>query len=309
MTAARPLSHAGNPLAARPIGGAEMKRINLAAFVRFGDALHPLAAIRTGDAPLEIGRLRAITPLLAMLLDEKQMPLSLKASRASLEKLDRLVKYLCGIEDSDARDKALKLQESNIWLAAYELEKVLDAELAVQPTFHVWPKRAYDTDKLVSEGEAVFSPIVRDNLTSQEKYDVQQAGRCLAFEVPTAAAFHIFRAAESVLRRYYGEITGSTPKPKMRNWGAYIKILQKSDKADPKILFALGEVKDMCRNPIMHPETNMDIEEALSLLGLADTLIGGMVAALPKRESIADRFLRAGLTPPPLQPALPSPED
>src|SRR5262245_61046831 len=100
-----------------------------------------------------------------------------------------------------------------------------------------------------------------------EQDNIVQAGKCLAFEVPTAAAFHIFRAAESVMRLYYIAIFGTIPAKKLRNWGAYLKNLKSHGGADPKILHSLEQIKELYRNPTIHPETKYTLEEALSLVG------------------------------------------
>ena len=102
----------------------------------------------------------------------------------------------------------------------------------------------------------------RERCRSAHAY-INQAGRCLAFEVPTAALFHMFRAADSVLRRWYKQVTGVEPKVKMRNWGTYIRKLRECG-VDEKILSALEQIKELHRNPVIHPEAQISIEEVLS---------------------------------------------
>src|ERR1022692_4005513 len=83
-----------------------------------------------------------------------------------------------------------------------EFETVLTAEMNVSDTYFVTKKRGYDTPDLINNAEVLFPqdlllkvPECRD--------DIRQAGKCIAFELGTAAGFHIMRANELVLRRYW----------------------------------------------------------------------------------------------------------
>jgi hypothetical protein len=95
------------------------------------------------------------------------------------------------------------------------------ADLGVLHSYFVTQKGGFDTISLLAYGENLFPPElaskVRDAL-----FDAREAGKCLAFELPTACGFHIFRATESVLRKYYMQVTNSTIAPKVRNIGVYL---------------------------------------------------------------------------------------
>ena len=99
-------------------------------------------------------------------------------------------------------------------MEASRLDTLLSGELAVQPVYHIWPIRAYDTERLVAEGETIFSADARKEFNEEEIYNLKEAGKCLAFQIPTAAAFHMFRCVEFLIRRYYETVVGSLPKPK-----------------------------------------------------------------------------------------------
>jgi hypothetical protein len=85
-----------------------------------------------------------------------------------------------------------------------------------------------------------------------EKYDIRQAGKCLAYEVPTAAGFHLLRAADSVLRRYHRQLTRKELPARAWSWGIYIKGLAAAG-ADPRVVSALEQVKNLHRNPSSIP--------------------------------------------------------
>lgn len=157
--------------------------------------------------------------------------------------------------------------------AASKFETVLAEELAIVDTYSVVQKGAYSTSELIANAEIMFSKSIQAKLPQRAIHDIREAGKCLAFETPTAAAFHIVRAIESVILAYYCKVLGRTPPNRMRNWGVYIKSLRESGKADSKILDFLVHIKDNYRNPVSHPEAILSVEEVLVLLGVA---IGAM---------------------------------
>jgi hypothetical protein len=165
---------------------------------------------------------------------------------------------------------------------SFDVHTVLNAELHIQPTYMVFPKRAYDIETLISDGSLLFSDECRREFSDKEKYNLNQATKCLVFEVPTAAAFHIVRAVESVIRRYYQIVVGTLPSEKSRNWGAYIKKLNTCG-ADAKVTTILDHMRELYRNPFIHPETEVAMDEAMSLLGLAETAVSTMFADMKKR--------------------------
>jgi len=112
-------------------------------------------------------------------------------------------------------------------------------------------------------------------------FDIREAGKSLAFELPTAAGFHLFRATESVLRKYYVHETGSTAPPKVRNIGVYLNALKIANKGDPKVRAALKQMTDLHRNPLIHPETILTLDEAIAIFGIARSAITAMLSVLP----------------------------
>ena len=231
---------------------------------------------------------------LEALLVERETSLQIPASRPVIERL--LVPLNAYIGSTD-RQEAFVEQRHAIGYLASQLAVILNGELGIQNCYLVLPKRAYDIKLLADDALRLFSDKVRAGLNDIERYDIVQAGRCLAFEVPTAAMFHMFRAADSVLRRWYEKVVGTVPAVKARNWGSYIRTLRKFG-ADEKILSALDQIKDLHRNPVIHPEIMVSIEGALSFVGIAESIISGMVTdiqRLVEGSAMADLFAGAGV--------------
>lgn len=107
-------------------------------------------------------------------------------------------------------------------------------------------------------------------LPEQFLYDLKQAARCLAFDIPTACAFHICRATESLMIAYYEALAKKKwPYSKNRDWSAYIDHLVKEG-ALQVVTDRLREIKLTDRNPFIHPDKNVEIEEAKNLYSLCD---------------------------------------
>jgi hypothetical protein len=168
-------------------------------------------------------------------------------------------------------------------------ETVLSAELQSISTYWVSRKLAYETRLLIEEGDKLLPDKIKAEVPDVAIQELQQAGKCVAFDIPTAAGFHIIRATESVIRKYYSIVVGKPPKPKMRNWGAYIKNLEGAG-ADKKVTGFLDHIRENYRNPVMHPEETLSSEDAQALLGICVSAIVAMIQAI---QSLASSTLTA----------------
>jgi hypothetical protein len=157
---------------------------------------------------------------------------------------------------------------------------VLQADLSVLNAYFVTQKGGFDTVSLLAFGENLF-PFELSQKVPEALFDAREAGKCLAYELPTACGFHVFRATESVLRKYYAQVAQSKALPKIRSIGVYLKRMATAKVGDEKIIFALGQMADLYRNPLIHPDAVLTQEEAIGVFGLARSAIAGMLAALP----------------------------
>lgn len=249
-----------------PVGDT-MQRISLAWFSNLGAALAPLANNPSlmGLSPINVFALYAVRDFLSTLADPKSYPLDIRASRPVINELLYHLNPVLNELDMTKQAEKLEAAKYSIWSVGARLQTILNGELAIQPVYHLWPIRAYNVEVLIAEGENVFSEEARKEFNEEEIYNLREAGKCLAFQIPTAAAFHIFRCVKSLIRRYYEVVVGKLPKPKMRNWGVYIKALQDCG-ADQKVVSILEQIKDLHRNPVIHPESRMKDDEALTLM-------------------------------------------
>ena len=95
-----------------------------------------------------------------------------------------------------------------------------------------------------------MSPKVFNKLSPIAKSDLEEAGKCIAFELPTAAAFHLLRATESVLREFYLKLI---IRGRINNlmWGNIIQDLKRKRNARPyeELLNHLDHIRNAFRNP------------------------------------------------------------
>jgi hypothetical protein len=160
-----------------------------------------------------------------------------------------------------------------------DFETVAAAEVGTFNTYYVVKKLAYDTNTLTNEGDALLPEEIRTKVPRETLEDLREAAKCMAFEVNTAAGFHTIRATEAVIRSYYSEVVGATPRAKDRNWGAYIRVLRGKG-ADPRVTGYLDHIREAYRNPIAHPEQRLTPNEAQVLLGVCVSAIVQIVGAI-----------------------------
>jgi hypothetical protein len=100
--------------------------------------------------------------------------------------------------------------------------------------------------------------------------DLSEAGACLAFGRPTAAAFHALRAAEAVIRLIYSKRIENAPDHIV--WKLALDRLAGSD-VPSSVLANFDNLRRNYRNPTDHPDTVFNLEQAQAVFGLCLTAI------------------------------------
>lgn len=202
------------------------------------------------------------------------------AGRALIKELDRASK---ACRDEEKKDLELTYeigQPVNGRLT--EFETLLRAELANANVYAVDKKQAFDTETIIFFGESAF-PARMAELGEHVIQDAKSAMRCIAFELPTAAAFHLHRLNEVVLGLYWDHVT-EKPRPKNPTLGAYIAELKKEANPDENVLSALDQIRGLHRNPTMHADyTYATTEEAIALFGIVASAISYMLSTIPPK--------------------------
>jgi hypothetical protein len=164
------------------------------------------------------------------------------AARALVEQMRQMSAWVLELEEIENTKlqivDVLKLQS-----LYSKFETLFLGDLQAGSLYLVSPKGGYDTEKLTEAGETLFSGDLWLKVPDAIP-DLIQAARCIAFELPTAAGFHLHRAHEAVLRVYWDCVTGGKPRPKQQNMGEYLKQLGKLDKGKPAVRSHLQSIKD-----------------------------------------------------------------
>jgi hypothetical protein len=180
-------------------------------------------------------------------LDRFEMPVTARAARRLGTFADTLRGHPKDYRLTDA--DAAELSE-----IMSELRPTLYAEAEGNIAYVVSDKR-YDVKKLLSDFGALLAPGVFARLPEIARTDLQEAGMCIAFTRPTAAAFHLLRATEAVLRQYYCGVVrqGRIARPWM--WGPMMDDMRGRRHApDATLTHNLDGLRQHFRNPTQHPE-------------------------------------------------------
>jgi hypothetical protein len=112
---------------------------------------------------------------------------------------------------------------------------VFIAETGVLPLYIISPKEGYDVDRIVSDGACLF-PNTLPNKVPEAKQDAVESGKALAFELATACGFHVFRATESVVRRYWDHASSGADRPTPPTLGTFAAEMEKANMEIRKLL-------------------------------------------------------------------------
>lgn len=176
--------------------------------------------------------------------------------------------------------------------AAQKFETILSAELSNSDTYWISPKGTHKTSVLMQTAYLELPASVLSDIP-EAVADFNEAGKCLLFDNSTAVGFHLIRATEAVIRKFYSVVVGKEPAKKFRNWGAYIKALNVAG-ASPKVTSYLDHIREHYRNPVLHPEVNLTSEDAQVLFGVCVSAIVMMVSEMKSTKGAALPFPIAG---------------
>mgnify|MGYP003689601143 CR=1 FL=1 len=205
----------------------------------------------------------------------KKLEFSVSYSLAVSE-FKSIEKELLALKDDGEKESSIKVTKAianNIVDKVLSLEKTIWAESGTRIIASPVPRR-FDLDHLLSSPGDILGKGIYERLTDLARSDINQACRCIAFECPTAAAFHVLRAVEECVRIVYKSYfpRGDEKRP----WGrltAELKEKQRKPIPDPILLGHLDHMRQRFRNPTDHPEKNYEIEEAEDLIHIAVDII------------------------------------
>jgi hypothetical protein len=196
------------------------------------------------------------------------------------------------LEKTASQDKLEPYQLSSVKDAISNFETILKNDMPEMATFAVAQIGMYRTEDLIKRSFLQVEEELRSFLLPLAKEDITEAGKCLAFRVPTAAGFHISRAIETGMNQYYEALSGEpfNLKDATKNWAVKTEAL-KSAGADKKITEFLVHLRVAYRNPITHPDAILTAPEAFGFFNQALSVISMMLAAVKELTEDKQRLL------------------
>jgi len=183
-------------------------------------------------------------------------------SRAASD-LRRLMQELEGA----AKDAILTTEQAKrLSPGMTDLRKTLVAEIEGFEAYLVTPKRL-DVNRLLKHPEQLLAPQAFGSFPALARFDIAEAGKCIAFERPTAAAFHLLRATECAIRALCQKYVKRN-RPQLM-WGPMVARLRavRPLRGEESFLNNLDDIRLAFRNPTQHPDKVYDIEEVQDLWG------------------------------------------
>lgn len=245
--------------------------------MQISEALDRLSAVESGQDVKDIWYLLFNARQNVELLTQSVYNQHIRVSRQKAADLLREIDLIINLQDNH------KLTELESWSLKNERDQFRNlfyAEVGSMPAYLVARKECYDVDVLVEFGTALFPSTLTRKAPETER-DAIQAGRALAFEVATGCGFHVFRVTEAVVRRYWDKVSDGAKRPKLQTLGNYAVEMEKRKIGDDKVVESIKQMTRLHRNPIVHPDVILTVEEAIGIVGMARSVVGSMLSVLP----------------------------
>ncbi len=208
--------------------------------------------------------------------------LNLIVTKAAATELDDILQDIKNKPSDDIipSDLSTKIEK-----ALQAVDKTLDSELLIKKAYILTEKR-FKLEYLLDDFGSLLAKDVFEKLPDIVQYDLNEAGKCIAFKRSTAAAFHLLRATEGTLRQYYSLLVKRNKlKEHEQMWGRMIEQLKKHRTKPPKkLLDSLDNIRYNDRNPTFHPMAKYDLDEAQNLLGVCIDSINQIMKDMQNRN-------------------------
>lgn len=259
-----------------------MRPVKLYPYIILGSSLRYLLDVREGLPIKQVPSSEEI-PLMKHLKRVKSLlaDMGLGVSHRAFQ--DKLGEVLKSLQNSPQHSTLSEKQAESIREGMQTVATIWKYEVVNLEAYIITEKRL-PVNRLLADVSKLFAESVYYVLPDIAQYDFAQAGKCIAFELPTAAAFHILRGTEDVLRSYYSALT--TPSRQHLPWGPMVRELsQISDDPPPKeLLKNLDNIRVSFRNPTQHPEKRYDLDKVQDLFNLCVDVVNRIAKDLFRRN-------------------------
>jgi len=262
-----------------------MYTVDVYFFVWLGSLLEPIHMIEAGQ-PLSAFLQRLILARVALEgfdpgeLLAKGFPRSAVAANELLSVINEIVPAVGTPIPQDVLETPIqKWQIDRMKALCHALTSGLRDEAQRSFVLKVEDQRYLSSHSLIERIEDCYPKDVWEVISDDAKRELGECGCCLAFERYTGAGFHALRGVECVIRQYILKLTGALPRK--RDWGSYIQTL-KDNGADANLIAVLDNIRTLDRNPLMHPEDWLEIDDAIAVFNITQTALVRLVAGIKK---------------------------
>jgi hypothetical protein len=226
----------------------------------FGTAVRFLQDARAGDriADDADGGRRIRTNLSLVLTHLADLNLQVSLQTTAAQRLRELLQqFATCADDAVLSEDQFRTLDDHVSGLRSSLEDELGKICAYSPAPH------RDDLQALLDPAALFAPNIYAALPEIARLDIAAAGRCIGFELPTAAAFHLMRAVEAVVQAFY-----ASPAAARR-------------RTDHTQLFErLNRIRTEFSSPLQHPQAVFSNSDAEKLWLLALEVIERIVPSL-----------------------------
>jgi len=268
-----------------------MQRVNLPIFYQFGATMGELRVLDARDPVNHPTVINIIfkSSIWIMFFLSATNDITLPGTRDAVQNLYNLLgevkTKLQNLTQSDASEPELLgdifMRRLNEELHAFEL--MFERESRRISVFAVRPIGILDTEKLIESAEKRFPDNLLAVMPQLTIRDLRESGKCLAFGLPTACAFHVCRATEALMLAYYEALTNQPWPYNKRDWYTYNNQLA-SNGAPKAITNRLGEIRED-RNAYAHPDITVPMDEAPIVFELCNGVIHLMAKEIERLKT------------------------
>ncbi|ELE7133155.1 hypothetical protein RB977_002594 [Vibrio harveyi] len=189
--------------------------------------------------------------------------LELQVTLQVISELNEIVDELALLPEEDKIDieTARKIKE-----ILEKSDATLDAELQLRKVLYVTPKR-FNQAMLLTEPYKLLAKNSWFLMPPNAQVDFASATSCIAMNQSTAAAFHLMRSVEEMVKQLYFSYVKQKRMAKPM-WGPIIQKLMTKNNPKPEavLIESLDMIRKNYRNPTQHPDKYYNIDEAQDLL-------------------------------------------
>ena len=271
-----------------PVRGSSMQRINVQYFYQLASKLLPLRNVVADQKIMDsFSTFWEAEREIGFFINNPLLPPTTSFQNGSdlHQALGNITGKMFASDAPDYEATIDVMEVSNIVSLLDRFEILLQAEFSRRDIFAVSKKGLYSITELIENGEGMVSSSAREKMVDIIQ-DLHDAGRCVAFELPTAAAFHLYRSVEAATKTYIFAVRGTpvTDSEKKRGLGGFANILrQKNLYVDERIYTSVEQLVRLHRNPSIHPDRHISNAEVIGTMGMVVSVIEVMALDMDRR--------------------------